>query len=108
MNVTCSQALHVRTMSDRHSIRLLHVQGSELCVHYDSKVWERLFYEKKLEFLLWKMYSMHLCVNLLYLFYRNHRFYLYAMNNRTAYRYKYNKLALKIFYYRTFYINNCK
>lgn len=38
MNVTCSQALHVRTMSDRHSIRLLHVQGSELCVHYDSKV----------------------------------------------------------------------
>lgn len=43
MNVTCSQALHVRTMSDRHSIRLLHVQGSELCVHYDSKVWERLF-----------------------------------------------------------------
>lgn len=52
---------------------------------------------------------MHLRVNLLYLFYRNHRFYLYAMNNRTAYGYKYNnKLALKIFYYRTFYINNCK
>lgn len=52
------------------------------------------------------MYSMHLRVNLLYLFYRN--IYLYAMNNRSAYGYKYNKLALKIFYYRTFYINNCK